>query len=89
VAEHRKINVTDRIPCTPETKVKLRDFANGLGLTYDEALNFMMHEFMQGETAEMLAGFRLREKAQAWKAHAAESAAGRSKHPATQKREAP
>lgn len=68
MADNRKINVTDRVPCTPETKVKLRDFSNGLGLTYDEALNFMMREFMQGDEAQMLAGFRLREKAQAWKA---------------------
>ena len=59
---------TDRIPCTPKTKQRLREFAGGLSMTYDEAIEFMLTEFVEGDEAEMLAGFRLREKAQAWKA---------------------
>lgn len=64
----RKINVTDRIACTPETKVKLRDFSRGLALTHDETLNFLMDAMFEEDEAALLAGFRLREKAQQWKA---------------------
>jgi hypothetical protein len=57
-----------RIPCTPETHNRLRDFCSGLSLNYDEAINFVLSELSENGEAEMLAGFRLREKAQAWKA---------------------
>lgn len=60
-------NMTSRIPCTPETQKSVKDFANGLGMTYDDALRFMLNNLLEAHEEPLIAGYRLRVKAEAWK----------------------
>jgi len=52
--------VNKRIPVTDDTLNRLRDFSNGLGTTYDDAINFLIDQISDdGETAKRT-GHRLR-----------------------------
>jgi len=41
--------MTSRIPVTPETHRRIQGFAQGLGVTFDEALNFLLDELIEDE----------------------------------------
>jgi hypothetical protein len=56
----RKMEV--RIAVTPETKERIRLFAEGMGVTYDAAMSFLLDCAIQGDETEMQAGHRLRVK---------------------------
>ena len=46
--------MTDRIPSTPETKKRLKDYVDGLGsgATYDDAINFALDYIQHGTEAD-------------------------------------
>ena len=48
--------VTGRIPVTPATLERVRDFVNGLGngATYDDALNYLMDTLGKGQQPLLL-----------------------------------
>ena len=54
--------MTDRIPCTPDTKIRVRQFKKGLGITYDDAVNFLLDNLVKPNEDELEAGIRLRDK---------------------------
>jgi hypothetical protein len=60
-----------RIPCSPEIQQALRDFSNGLGLNYDEALRFMLEQITGSADPKdrLIEGHRMREQAIRWKEH--------------------
>ena len=49
------------IKIKPETQEKLRDFAHGLGTTYDHALTYMLSKLLEADENAMLAGMRMRD----------------------------
>lgn len=52
--------VNKRIPVADDTLQRLRDFADGLGSTYDEAINFLIDLAADEDENPKLAGHRLR-----------------------------
>lgn len=54
--------VNKRIPVADETIQRLRAFADGLGTTYDDAINFLIDMATDDEENPKLAGHRLRGK---------------------------
>lgn len=62
-----KPKMSGRISCTPQTKDRLKDFARGLDLTYDDMLNFMYEEIADRALKPLFAGERLRDMAHRWK----------------------
>lgn len=50
------------IKIRPSTQVRIRDFADGLGATYDRMVNFLLDEIKQGKEDDIDAGVRLRMK---------------------------
>lgn len=53
---------TRRIPLTDETMEQLRDFAAGLGSTYDEAIQVLLAIAKEPDEHEFVAGKRLRDR---------------------------
>jgi hypothetical protein len=53
---------TRRIPVTGETMDRLRDFAAGLGSTYDEAIQVLLAVAKEPDEHEFVAGKRLRDR---------------------------
>ena len=51
-----------RISATEETKRRLRDFTNGLGGEYDDAINYLLDLASKKDEAALLAGIRLRDE---------------------------
>jgi hypothetical protein len=71
--------VNKRIPVADETLQRLRAFADGLGSTYDDAINFLIDMAAYEDEHPKLAGHRLRGQydpafARLQEHHAAESA---------------
>ena len=52
--------VNKRIPVADDTIHRLRDFADGLGATYDDAINFLIDMATDEDENPKLAGHRLR-----------------------------
>lgn len=52
--------VNKRIPVADDTLHRLRDFADGLGTTYDDAINFLIDMATDEDENPKLAGHRLR-----------------------------
>lgn len=48
--------MTSRIPVTPELHSFLRDFAAGLGTTYDEALKYVFRDVWSSKGDPIIAG---------------------------------
>lgn len=53
---------TRRIPLTPSTLDRFREFCNGMKVSYDEAINILLDQFVEPDEKEILAGLRLRGK---------------------------
>lgn len=60
--------MTKRLPCTPETQELMRELAKGLGMTYDEAIQFLYSKATAEtkDTDPLLIGRKLREEAVQW-----------------------
>lgn len=54
--------VNSRIPVTEETRDELREFVNGLGTTYDDAILFLLDTVKKEGEDALLAGHRLRKE---------------------------
>lgn len=52
--------VNSRVSVTEETRDELKDFANGLGVTYDEAIKLLLGMVRQGNEELIVSGRRLR-----------------------------
>lgn len=52
--------MTDRVPVMKDTREELRDFAKGLGVTYDTAIRFLLRTIREENEAAFMAGHRLR-----------------------------
>jgi hypothetical protein len=52
--------VNSRVSVTEETRKRLRDFANGMGVTYEEAVIFLLDNVMHPGEDDLLAGRRVR-----------------------------
>lgn len=63
---------TKRIAVTPTTFENVKDFTNGLSVTYDEALDFLLRSVMQPDEDALMAGRRLRSEFNARKRDAKE-----------------
>lgn len=61
-----KRNVTSRVSVTEETRDRLKDFASGLGETYEVAINFLLDGVSEPGESPIAAGYRLREQIRAW-----------------------
>lgn len=64
--------VNSRISVTEETRDRIKDFANGVGGTYDSALNFLLDYIQESSEDALLAGRRLRKHYDGWKAPASD-----------------
>lgn len=58
--------VNSRVSVTEETRDELKDFANGLGATYDETIKFLLDMIRAGDEDNLLAGRRLRSELDKW-----------------------
>lgn len=54
--------VESRISVTKDTRNRFREFANGLGVEYDEAINFVLDYLAEDSEDALLLGRRLRDK---------------------------
>lgn len=52
--------LSKRVPVTDETLKRLRDFADGLGTTYDESINFLIDYASEQQENAKRTGHRLR-----------------------------
>lgn len=57
--------MTKRVPCTPETHKRLQGFAHGIGFTFDDVLNFLLDEMIDGKPS-WSAGEDLQPKGEEW-----------------------
>ena len=55
-----------RISVTRMTRDEFRDFCDGMGMEYDDAVQFIMDFFQQGDEDRLLSGHRLRDKVKTW-----------------------
>jgi hypothetical protein len=60
--EKRIETSSKRIPLTPTTFEKLRDFSRGLGTSYDETIDALLKLVVIPDEDPLLAGRRFREK---------------------------
>jgi hypothetical protein len=59
--------MTKRIPLTDITQADMRDFAQGLGVTYDEAIQFLLSRIVDRRSEDlMIMGRLLREDFELW-----------------------
>lgn len=56
--------MTARISLTPEARDRLKDIADGMGLTYDALFRFLMDRLVPPGTEDMIYGYQMREEAQ-------------------------
>jgi hypothetical protein len=61
-----KTRMTSRIPCTPEVQHFMKEYANGLGVTYDEALRFLVRDIHDTGKDPLIAGRAQRDALMAW-----------------------
>ena len=62
-----KTRMTNRIPCTPEMQRFLKEYANGLGVTYDEALRFLMRDIIDTGRDPLIVGRERRNVLKEWR----------------------
>jgi hypothetical protein len=62
-----KTRMTSRIPCTPEVQHFMKEYANGLGVTYDEALRFLVRDIHDTGKDPLIAGREQRDALTAWR----------------------
>ncbi len=61
MAEKPSETASKRLPVTPSTFDKIRDFSRGLDASYDEAIQYLLSLAVQPKEEEMFAGRRLRD----------------------------
>lgn len=59
--------MTSRIPVTPETHRRIQAYAQGLGATFDDALNFVFDKMLGGDAPSWPAGDKARDEYLEWK----------------------
>lgn len=55
-------NATNRIPVTPSIHERLKEFRSGLNVSFDEAIELLLHLARREDEGDFEAGKRLRER---------------------------
>lgn len=58
--------MTERVPVTPETHERLKEFVVGLKGTFDDAINYTLDKLIDAEHP-LEAGKKIREEFQTWR----------------------